>query len=60
MRNRNQQSEPEIEVENPIDRTKPREHEEQRQTARKTKKMYIKNGHLGPIKTRVRPGVPAE
>ena len=38
MRDRNQQSEPEIEAENPTDGTKPREHEEQRQTAHKTKK----------------------
>ena len=39
MRDRNQQSEPEIEAENPTDRTKPREHEEQRQTAHTTKKI---------------------
>ena len=31
MRDRNQQSKSEIEAENPKDRAKPREHEEQRQ-----------------------------
>ena len=40
MRDRNQQSKPEIEAENPRDRAKPREHEEQRQTTHKTKKVH--------------------
>ena len=51
MRDRNQQSKPEIEAENPRDRAKPMEHEEQRQTTHKTKKGYIKNDHHGPIKS---------
>ena len=40
MRDRNQQSKPEIEAENPRDRAKPMEHEEPRQTTHKTKKVH--------------------
>ena len=59
MRDRNQQSKPEIEAENPRDRLSQWNTKNKDRQHTKLKK-YIKNDHHGPIKTRVRPGVPAE